>query len=81
MQQLVFYLKKNSSKGYSMESLRWALINQGYSKIEVEKAVQIANQEIASQVPKFVEKPVIKVEVEPKIEEKTFWQKIESWFI
>ncbi len=79
--QLVSYLKKNAAKGYPMESLKWALINQGYSRTLVGKAIKLANEELALQAPKLVEKPVIQVEIEPKIEEKTgFWQKIKSFF-
>ena len=80
LNQLVAYLKKNSAKGYSMESLKWALVNQGYPKIEVEKAIQATVQELAVQAPKFVEKPVIKVEVEPVAPELSLWEKVKDWF-
>ena len=79
MRQIVNYLKKNSGKGYSMESLKWALVNQGYSKGEVDKAILVANKELADQAPKFVEKPVIKVDVQPE-PEITFWGRIKGWF-
>jgi hypothetical protein len=81
LKQLVGYIKKNLAKGYPMESLKWALINQGYSRMEVLKAIERANQELALEAPKFKEKPVIKVETEPEVEEKkSFWSKIKSWF-
>ena len=38
--QLAEYIKKNLRKGYTKESLKWALVNQGHSKLEVEKAMQ-----------------------------------------
>ena len=38
---LVDYLDRNIKKGYSLESLKWALINQKHSKTEVEKAIKI----------------------------------------
>ena len=79
IQQLVNYLKKNLAKGYTMEALKWALINQGHSRNSVYKAVEVANEQLALQAPKLVEKPVIKVEVEPKIEPKPgLWSKIKS---
>ena len=67
--QLVDYIKKNLSKGYTIESLKWALIDQGYSRSEVNRAIKIANEELAKKAPKLEEKPVIKVEREPILEE------------
>ena len=40
MQQLIEYIKNNLKKGYTKDSLKWALINQGHSKLEVEKALK-----------------------------------------
>lgn len=57
------YIQKNLAKGYTMESLKWALINQGYPRMTVEAAVQQANKELAEKAPILKEKPVIKYEV------------------
>ena len=59
-QKLADYIKKNISKGYTMDALRFSLLNQGYSKTSVEKAIEIANKQLAAQAPKIQEKPVIK---------------------
>ena len=83
IQQLANYIKKNLSKGYTLESLKWALVNQGYGKIAIDQAIKIANEQLAQAAPKMIEKPVIKVKVEPEsvVEEKPgFWSKIRSWF-
>lgn len=81
IQQLVNYIKKNLGKGYTIDSLKWALMNQGYSRVEVGKAIDSANKELAMKAPKLIEKPVINVEVEPEpIQEKSFFQKVRSWF-
>lgn len=81
LQQLANYIKKNISKGYTQESLKWALINQGYTRVEVDKAITLANQELAKQAPVLVEKPIIKVETIPPAQlEKSFWKKFKSWF-
>lgn len=81
MGQLVKYIKNNLSKGYTSESLKWALINQGHSKIEVNRAMGIANEELAEEAPILKEKPVIKVETIPAVEEeKTFWNTIKNIF-
>lgn len=63
MRQIIDYLKNNVAKGYTMDSLKWALIKQGYSRSLVEKAIDNANKEIAETAPKLKEKPTIKYEV------------------
>lgn len=55
---IVDYIEKNLKKGYSMDSLRWALINQKYSKIEIEKAVKI----IEARTPKKEEPKMVPVQ-------------------
>jgi len=82
-QELVEYMKKNLRKGYTKESLKWALVNQGYSKLEVEKAIKRTDEELANEAPILKTKPEIKYEiVEPKehsikIEKKpSFWKKL-----
>ncbi len=76
--ELTSYLKKNLKKGYPPESLIWALINQGHSKMEVDKAIKQVNEELAREAPVLETKPEIKYElVEPKIEsKKSFWKRI-----
>lgn len=61
-QQLVDYIKKNLSKGYTIDALRYSLVKQGYSRTSVDKSIDLANREMAAQAPKMVEKPVIKWE-------------------
>ncbi|MBI2047335.1 hypothetical protein HYT26_04215 [Candidatus Pacearchaeota archaeon] len=82
LKQLVSYIKKNLSKGYTIEALKWALVNQGYSRGSVEKAIDITNRELAASAPKLVEKPVIRYEAvdEEKPEKKGFWQRIADFF-
>lgn len=62
-QQLADYIKKNLSKGYTQDSLRFALLKQGYSRTTVEKALEIANKQMAAQAPKMIEKPVVKFQI------------------
>ncbi|MBM3247204.1 hypothetical protein FJZ17_01515 [Candidatus Pacearchaeota archaeon] len=61
-QKLADYVKKNISKGYTLDALRYSLLHQGYSRTSVEKAIEIANRQLAAQAPKMSEKPVIKYE-------------------
>ena len=91
IQQLADYIKRNLSKGYTMDALRFSLIKQSYSRISVEKAIQLANQQLAVSAPEMKEKPKItytlldeegnpiqKTDVFPQ--KKGFWNKITSWF-
>lgn len=79
--KIVDYFKKNLSKGYTEDSLRWALINQGYSRTLVEMALEQANKELAEKAPVLKEKPVIKYEIidefdNPIIIKKPWWKRI-----
>lgn len=80
LQELSEYIKKNLRKGYTKESLKWALINQGHSRMEIDKALRFVDAELASEAPVLRTKPVIKyelvgadsVELPPK---KSFWKR------
>jgi hypothetical protein len=55
---IVNYIEKNMKKGYSMDSLRWALVNQKYSKIEIDKAIKI----IEARTPKREEPKIVPIQ-------------------
>lgn len=79
--KIVDYLKKNLKKGYTIESLRWALIGQEYSKTSVERAIEELNKELARKAPILKEEPVIKYEIvdekdRPIKIKKSFWKRI-----
>ncbi|MBS3099422.1 hypothetical protein J4462_04370 [Candidatus Pacearchaeota archaeon] len=57
--ELTSYIKKNLKKGYTKESLLWALTNQGYSKIEIERAFERADKLMAEEAPILKTKPEI----------------------
>ncbi len=83
--EITYYIKKNLRKGYTKESLKWALINQGYSRLEVEKALKRVDIELAEKAPRLDSRPEIKYQIiEPKeyattiykpIKRKPFWKK------
>jgi hypothetical protein len=78
--ELAEYIKKNLKKGYTIDSLRWALIDQGHSKMEVSKAIKKVEEELIREAPVLRTKPDITYEViipEEKKEEKPFWKR---WF-
>jgi hypothetical protein len=77
IKKLVEYFKKNLKKGYTLESLKWALINQGYSRIAINKAIEQVNKELSQEAPILEEKPKITHEIiteEPK--KKPWWKKL-----
>ena len=49
--QLVAYVKKNLEKGYDLNTLRYSLIGQGYSRTSVEKAILLAQNEMKPEEP------------------------------
>ena len=59
IQQLADHVHRNFKKGYTMDSLKFSLMNQGYSRISVEKAIDIVNERIAEKIPKIKEMPQI----------------------
>lgn len=75
---LVNYYKNNLKKGYPKETLRQALINQGHSRVSIDRAIALADAELANEAPKLKTIPEIKTEViEPQAEEKkSFWQRL-----
>ncbi len=78
--KIIDYFKKNLAKGYTSDSLKWALIDQGYSREIVEFALEQANKELAEKAPILKEKPVIKYEIiyefyKPIIIKKSWWKR------
>ncbi len=79
--RLIDYFKKNLAKGYTEDSLKWALIDQGYSRAAVEMAIEETHKELAEKAPILKDKPVIKYEIideydEPIIIKKPWWKRI-----
>lgn len=79
--KLTEYLKKNIKKGYPIETLRIALVNQGYSRATVDEVIKDVMNQIASEAPVIKEKPqieheIVTEEVPEPVVKKTFWQKI-----
>lgn len=77
--KIVAYIKINLKKGYTKESLKWALVNQGHSRSEVVKALENVESELASEAPIIKTNPEITYESEPMPvleEKKSFWQRL-----
>lgn len=79
--RLINYFKKNLRKGYTEESLKWALVNQGYSRILIQNAFDIATRELAQEAPIVKEKPKISYTLvdehdRPVSIKKPWWKKL-----
>jgi hypothetical protein len=59
IQKLTEYIKKNLSKGYTLDDLRFSLISQGYSKISIERAIETVNKKPTKPIQESKEKPEI----------------------
>jgi hypothetical protein len=81
--KLIEYIKKNLKKGYPVDTLKIALVNQGYMRPMIEESVQEAIKQMALEAPTIKEKPQIEHELiieEPVVEKKSFLKKIWAWF-
>ena len=78
VQKVADRVKQNLSKGYSPEALKWALVKQGYTKSEVDKAIKLGQEQLAAEAPKVEEKPAVVevLEEKPAEEKKGFWKRI-----
>jgi len=78
--KLMQYFKKNLAKGYTVESLKWALIKQGYPRVSVDITMAELHKELAKTAPVFKENPRIKYEVmdfpDSETTKKPFWKRI-----
>lgn len=69
-QKLVEYFRKNLEKGYDLDTLKWALIKQGNSRVDVAYAIEQIRDEFSKRnLVKEKEKPVL----EDNYEEQTFF--------
>lgn len=79
--KLVEYFKKNFRKGYTQDTLKYALTDQGYSRAIVEMALVQANKELSASAPVLKEKPMIKHHIigeddNPIEVKKSWWNKL-----
>ena len=63
LQQIADHIKRNLAKGYTMDSLRFSLQSQGYSRLSIDNAIKLANEQLAAQAPTMNEKPQITFKV------------------
>jgi hypothetical protein len=77
-ERLKEHIKKTLKKGYTPDTLKYALIRQGYSRVLVERAIDESQKEMAKEENISKEKPKIKYEVFDEksinIEKKPWWK-------
>jgi hypothetical protein len=59
LNQLSAYIQKNLAKGYSLDSLKFSLMRQGYSRVAVENAISIAKKNLSEKSTSNNENPEI----------------------
>jgi hypothetical protein len=76
--RLTLYFKNNLKKGYTMESLKWALVTQGYSRTFIEEAMREATKQLASEAPVLKEKPLATSEIIEEVvpEKRSWWRRL-----
>lgn len=80
---LIEYIQRNLKKGYKLDQLRWALVDQGHSRTEIDRAVKYVTElEEAQKAKRTEEEAKPEVLQEPPVveEEKGAWQKFKEWF-
>jgi len=69
------HVKKNLRKGYTPDTLKYAFIRQGYSRVLVEKAIEEAQKELSKEVPILKSEAKYEPPVEePPVEKKPWWK-------
>lgn len=78
VQQIADYIKKNLRKGYTLDSLKFSLMNQGYSRISIDKAIEVLHEQLAKEAPIMKEKPQISYKMipEPSYQEPGFFKRM-----
>ena len=59
MKHLVGYVNKNLSKGYNIDQIKILLLNQGYSRPAIDRAVRMAEANRPLPMPKIKEEPKV----------------------
>lgn len=77
-EKLKDHVKKNLKKGYASDTLKYALIKQGYSRVLVERAILESQKELERENSLGKEKPTIKYETFDEkslsIEKRPWWK-------
>lgn len=67
VEQLAEYIKKNLKKGYTADALKFSLISQGYSRLSVDNAFALANEQLSKELQPIKEKPQITYKIDEEV--------------
>lgn len=84
IKEMIDYIQKNLKKGYKIDQLKWALVNQGHSRTEIDRAVKyVLDMQEAQKAKKAEEEKPEPPKVEPIQEEekKSSWKRFKDWFL
>jgi hypothetical protein len=71
---LIRYAERNLSRGYTVDQIKLTLIQQGYSRAAVDRAVRLAEQNRPKVVEVKKEEPkIVPIHEEPVPEKKRTW--------
>jgi len=77
LRTILEYFEKNLKKGYKVDALRYVLLNQGYSKIEIAEAIKILEEKTKKEkaLAKKEEDERLRMQVQEEIRQATQQQK------
>jgi len=77
MKGLMRYADRNLSRGYTIDQIRLTLLQQGYSRAAVDRAIKLAEASRPKVAPVEVKvEPKIMPVVEEPVRKRTFFQKL-----
>ena len=76
MKGLLRYCERNLSRGYTIDQIRLTLLQQGYSRPAVDRAVRLAEANRPKKVEVKKEEPKIVPVIEEPVVKRTWFQKI-----
>ncbi len=77
LRTILDYFEKNLKKGYKVDALKYVLLNQGYSKVEVAEAIKILEEKSKKEqeAVKKEEERRLKMQVQEEVKQVTQQQK------
>lgn len=77
LRTILDYFEKNLKKGYKIDALKYVLLNQGYSKVEIAEAIKIIEEKTKKEqeAVKKEEERQLKMQVQEEVKQATQQQK------
>ena len=82
MKNILAYIEKNTARGYSIDQIRFTLMQHGYSRAAIERGLRMfeRTRPAVPAKPIIQESPVVEAVAEPVAEEKGFFSKMFGFF-